>query len=369
MLKKTIRRLGALAMVLAMAVSVFAVSASAVDSEQKQPTPDITKNIVKEAGVYLPEATFTFNAVADGKSTDTKYNTPTADEALKATKGVLGTIKSEPKDSDLTKTEVEVGKLTISVNKTAFKGPGTYYYKITETGSYDGMKYDSAPRTFIVMIDANGEVLSYGFINSKEDHTKDDGVFTNIYKDEGTHKGPHDLVIEKKVIGTAYDASLTYDFWVTITNVNGTKEWYNVVSSKTTTNSTKIEAGKRTKITVAKDETVTIKGLSPQDTYIVEEADYTGDAYKYEVPTATKKVGNNNATSLELTKTKVDDKAYTFKTGTETMTAENNTVTVTNKKDFATPGGVIMTIAPYALMLVVAGAFAVVFLSRRNRAE
>ena len=31
--------------------------------------------------------------------------------------------------------------------------------------------------------------------------------------------------------------------------------------------------------------------------------------------------------------------------------------------------GVIMTIAPYALMVVLAGAFAVVFLTRRNRAE
>lgn len=364
MLKKTIRRLGALAMVLATAVSVFAVSASAVDSEQKQPTPDITKNIVKEAGVYLPEATFTFNAVADGKSIDTKYDTPTADEALGATNGVLGTIKSEPKDSDLTATTVEVGKLTIDVNKNAFAGPGTYYYKITETGSYDGMKYDSAPRTFIVMIGANREVLSYGFINSKENHNKNDGVFTNIYKDDGNHKGPHDLVIEKKVIGNAYDASLTYDFWVTITNKNGTKEWYNVVSSKTTTNSTKIEAGTRTKITVAKDETVTIKGLSPQDTYIVEEADYTGNTYKYENPTATKKVGIDPAANLTLTKG-----SDTFASGSVTMGDANNTVTVTNEKNFATPGGVIMTIAPYALMVVLAGAFAVVFLTRRNRAE
>ena len=43
--------------------------------------------------------------------------------------------------------------------------------------------------------------------------------------------------------------------------------------------------------------------------------------------------------------------------------------TVTNTKNASTPGGVIMTIAPYALMVVLAGAFAVVFLSRRNRAE
>lgn len=363
MLKKTIRRLGALAMVLAMAVSVFAVSASAT-GEVTPPTPTITKKISKEADVYLPNATFTFKAEADGKSSDTKYDTPSADKALKATNGVLGTITSSPNESDLGEVEVTVGTLTIEVDATAFAGPGTYYYTITETGSYDGMKYDSAPRTFIVMIGANREVLSYGFITSKEDHTKNNGIFTNTYKDEGNHKGPHDLVIEKKVIGNAYDASLTYDFWVTITNANSTEEWYNVVSSTTTTNSTKIEAGKRTKITVAKDETVTIKGLSPQDTYIVEEADYTGDAYKYEVPTATKKVGTATATNLPLKKGN-----ETFASDSVTMSDANNTVTVTNKKDFATPGGVIMTIAPYALMVVLAGAFAVVFLSRRNRAE
>ena len=47
----------------------------------------------------------------------------------------------------------------------------------------------------------------------------------------------------------------------------------------------------------------------------------------------------------------------------------DQTVAYTNTKDATIPGGVIMTIAPYALMLVLAGAFAVVFLSRRNRAE
>lgn len=374
MLKKTIRRLGALAMVLAMAVSVFAVNASAT-GKVTPPTPTITKNISKEADVYLPNATFTFKAEADGHSSDTKYGTPSAEEALGATKeGVLGTITSEPKDSDLIATTVEVGKLTINVKKDAFAGPGTYYYTITETGSYDGMKYDSAPRTFIVMIGANGDVLSYGFINSKEDHTKNKGVFTNIYMDDGEdHKGPHDLILKKNVTGNAYDAGMTYDFWVTIKNANtNVEEWYNVVRTDGTTE--KIVAGARNKITLRKDESVTIKGLSPNDTYIVEEADYTTEAYKYSAPTATKKIGNETA-SLELKKTEGTDAegkgtgVYTFKSGIVTMTTEDNTVEVTNNKDFATPGGVIMTIAPYALMVVLAGAFAVVFLTRRNRAE
>lgn len=54
MLKNTIRRLGALAMVLAMAVSVFAVNASAaVTEEQPTYTPtkevEFTKTITKKA--------------------------------------------------------------------------------------------------------------------------------------------------------------------------------------------------------------------------------------------------------------------------------------------------------------------------------
>lgn len=363
MLKKTIRRLGALAMVLAMAVSVFAVNASATD-EVTPPTPTITKNISKEADVYLPEATFTFNAVADGKSIDTKYDPPTADEALGATNGVLGTIKSEPKDSDLTATTVEVGKLTIDVNKNAFAGPGTYYYKITETGSYDGMKYDSAPRTFIVMIGANGDVLSYGFINSKEDTAKNDGIFTNIYKDDGDdHKGPHDLVIKKEVGGNAYIPGMEYEFKVTITNKDSVAEQYQAIikdNNNTVKQTLTFTSGSdNNTFKLEKDWTITITGLSPQDTYVVSEKNYTGDDYKYNDPTAT-----GSITSLTLNTTKT-----MFESETTTMGDADTSATVTNTKSLTTPGGVIMTIAPYALMVVLAGAFAVVFLTRRNRAE
>ena len=60
--------------------------------------------------------------------------------------------------------------------------------------------------------------------------------------------------------------------------------------------------------------------------------------------------------------------SYLGETGTIAADTEAS-ATVTNTKNATTPGGVIMTIAPYALMVVLAGAFAVVFLTRRNRAE
>ena len=70
MLKKTIRRLGALAMVLAMAVSVFAVNASAEGSTEEvvpatNATVSFTKTIdmSKAEGANTPAGTYTFTIV------------------------------------------------------------------------------------------------------------------------------------------------------------------------------------------------------------------------------------------------------------------------------------------------------------------
>ena len=68
MLKKTIRRLGALAMVLAMAVSVFAVNASAVEETEPVASPAVSKKITKSANTYVPNASFEFEITAAGEA-------------------------------------------------------------------------------------------------------------------------------------------------------------------------------------------------------------------------------------------------------------------------------------------------------------
>lgn len=78
-----------------------------------------------------------------------------------------------------------------------------------------------------------------------------------------------------------------------------------------------------------------------------------------------------------VTEAKADGYTTTYKLNAGDATATlsefamdaDKSVEVINDKGATTPGGVIMTIAPYALMVVLAGAFAVVFLTRRNRAE
>lgn len=102
-------------------------------------------------------------------------------------------------------------------------------------------------------------------------------------------------------------------------------------------------SGTPAKISLKGGESIEIYNLSTGDTYTVDEDDKYVTSEGYEVKG---EVTNDTAIG--------------------TADAE---VTIKNIKYASTPGGVIMTIAPYALMVVLAGAFAVVFLSRRNRAE
>ena len=83
--------------------------------------------------------------------------------------------------------------------------------------------------------------------------------------------------------------------------------------------------------------------------------------------------------SFTITETDANKDEYTttYTVGTDAVKSYDNEITATgaklvtvyNKAQDTPSTGVIMTIAPYALMVVLAGAFAVVFLTRRNRAE
>lgn len=108
MLKKTIRRLGALAMVLAMAVSVFAVNASAA-TESDKPSPTLTKVIEKEANVYLPTTTFEFEAVNGHASEDTVAPVPAVEDVFQkatAESNVVASINIAPTEDTLTSKSV-----------------------------------------------------------------------------------------------------------------------------------------------------------------------------------------------------------------------------------------------------------------------
>ena len=346
MLKKTIRRLGALAMVLAMAVSVFAVSASAareaeVTVYQPTGTATITKKITKEANVLAPNGSYTFTA------------TPVND-APEDGIALSGQITSAPNaDNDIGMTTVDAtGAITITATAAKFPRPGTYQYKITEAaGTYaDGTAYAAIEYTLDVTVARNEDNDSFGIMAMiLKNGTSKSEVYTNPYSPK--HETQKNYVVKKVVTGNQGDKNQNFQFTFGVTNSkdngeNG-KEYYYVITRRApAANETgTIKSGKTVTTLLKHNEYVTIYGVSATDTVTANETKTNADKNGYK------------------------DLGYEMTSDIAEAKNGDKTQTVTNDKAIETPGGVIMTIAPYALMVVLAGAFAVVFLSRRNRAE
>ena len=51
------------------------------------------------------------------------------------------------------------------------------------------------------------------------------------------------------------------------------------------------------------------------------------------------------------------------------MTADNTTATITNTKNAVSPTGIMMDIAPYAVLVVIAAAGCFIFLRKRHAKE
>lgn len=330
MLKKTIRRLGALAMVLAMAVSVFAVNASANNTEV---LPAVSKKITKSTNTYVPTTDFTFSITAAGQS-DTIGTNPGVDGVIS-----IDPVHFEANANDIGVAEVNGTGGTIRVDATKFTHPGIYYYNVTEVNSaVSGVTYDTQTKKLAVYKYANGDI-EYMFVkkNDAGKWVKDESPFTNAYVNVAS------LTISKAVTGTFADRNKEFTFTL---EINGATAANRELKKGEGTITTDADG----KFTLKDGESVIVTGLEAADTYKVVETpeDYTP--------------------SIDNAGVTVNDATAEGNMTTE-LTSGDKTVAYTNERNASTPTGVIMTIAPYALMVVLAGAFAVVFLTRRNRAE
>lgn len=316
MFKNTLKRLGAIVLALAMAMSVMAVTAFAEDAVTGV---TITKTVSKSANAYVTPETFTFT-VTPGTAKAATANTPAIYAGPAG--GVLGTTIT----FDSTKDSSKTGTLQVVNSVFANVAPGIYRYEVKETaGSTNGMTYSTATKYLDVYVTAGGVVYA-AQIENEAGTAKDDGTFTNT-------QATKTLTVRKVISGNQADSNKDFEFTITISGATG--EQYTLTKGQTTQ---VVKTGVPVTITLKGGESLTIEGLSPADTYIVDETDYSADGY---------------TTTGEVT----------------TATAIGNTdkeVTVTNTKNVSTPTGVIMNIAPYVLMVALAGGIAFFFLRRRN---
>lgn len=268
------------------------------------------------------------------------------------------------------------------------QGPGIYHYTIRENnGGFEGITYDETLRDLYVYIASEteadgtptGELYVYAIICTKNGAI-DGGVdltqggktglsFTNDYgKSNNLVKK---LTVTKTVAGNQSNKSDEFTFTVTVNPDNEkSKEWYRVEYIDVTEGSdgelqdgipveyiVKPEDEDFATITipnVSHNDKIVIYGLTKGDEFTVIETDAKG--YKH---TYTQQVGG----------TMDESKDNNIISGTLQVSEDvlfDGTAAIKNVNNAGPATGIAMTFAPYAVMVVFAGVFAVMFLRKKR---
>lgn len=361
--RKSIGRIAASFVATAMLATMAIVPASAdtgVTTGDSLTSISIDKTLTKAADIYVPDVDFTFT-VAPATADDAETATGTRNGSqvtMEVYNGVEGGVKTDntntgiasfaPAASDMDQTSV-TEEATFTVDPTVFEHAGVYKYTVTETAStYEGITNDTTlTRTLYIYVE-NGTDNNYVVVGAvlKNGSTKTDG-FTNAY---GQNKNElNKLTISKTIAGNAANMEETFSFTVKIDAQKGaTSEWYKYTTSQGDTGY--LTSGKSTEFTLGNADTITIIGLSNGDSYTVTEAEANEDGY--------------------VTTAKIGETPVTLNDGSATGSiTTDSTLAYTNTRDSSTPTGIMMDIAPYAVLVVIAAAGCFIFLRKRHTKE
>ena len=272
-------------------------------------------------------------------------------------------VSGLPKDTnDLTKKHV-TEKLVIDFQNVQFTEAGVYRYKLEET--YSAPFVLDTEEVATRYIDVLVEYKSLG--NGDFADTLSIAALS-VFKWQGTGKSDsidnvypsYDLTLKKTVSGNQASKSEYFMFKVTVTNPNEPEDAYptsytvNTTEGKSHTdpeNPKAITAGQKTTFYLKGDESIVIQGLPKGATYIITESDATGYT--------------TTATVNETTKGAATDDGFTV--------ADNNgieadtTVIINNARNGAIPTGVLLTIAPFAGLMIVGLVGVMVFLKKKHK--
>lgn len=367
----------------------------ATDSENGIKSIVLDKTLYKRADVHTPKVTFDIDITALTEEQVAGETIPGAGSAtsIPVSAGEQDAIKS---NTDFTfvasADDVNVGKnyatttATVVFDPSAFTAPGVYKYSVTEKAtSVEGITNDSdnyylylyVEEAGLVSDGADGQKMSYKITNVVLTHTnpmekenKVDG-FTNYYGVKPDPENPdpdgtvNDLILTKNVTGKQGDRTKKFAFNITVSQNND--EFYDVYyvtyDQESGTWKKGDKAGTITPesgvtVDLADGESVRVYGLSASDTYQISETDANKDGYTTKADNAALMIDTNN------------DSINDAVSGNITVNPENKltekTVTFENHKEAATPTGIVMNVAPYALLVVVAAAGCFVFMRKRR---
>lgn len=279
--------------------------------------------------------------------------------------------------------------VTVDFANVTFNEPGVYRYVITESADANQGVTNDADTTRVMdvyvvhdddtkALKVEGYVLQNGEANGavKADGSGTTGKskgFTNTYTS-------HDLTISKAVTGNQASRDEYFEMTVKISKaVKGTV--YDVVGNfDATTKENGVNGGTHTnptKLTVGDDGTVTehfwlqggqyikIQGLADKTAYSINEDATLMNNEGYD-PAAV--ISGDNKTSADGAEKDIAMDQTTYTVADDAITADT-TVAYTNTKSGTIPTGIIMSVAPYAAIVLLGGAGATIVMRKKKEED
>lgn len=361
-LNKTIGRVATTLVATAMLASLAAPAYAANYEAVPGGTTTFEKYLVMDKDANVPTADFTF-AIGAGENVAATNDSPavkgaSAEQAALVTVSKDGfvpgdTTYSSVQDGDTLELDTDekyaVDVVTVDFSQVSFSTPGIYRFTVTESGTVNGVTNDTKNIRYIdvYVVDNNGALSVSNYIlhdgtaaiPGDGEYTDKATGFTNTYATEN-------VTLTKQVEGNMGDKSKDFTFTITVTSAGGAKNY--TVEASDGTEYPAIAAGTPATVYLSDGESVTIKGLSEGDTYKISEEEVSGYTTKY------------------TTTGEVSEEATTGNETTDLTTATSTSVIFYNISEASTPTGIVMDIAPYALLVVIAAAGCFVFLRKRR---
>ena len=258
--------------------------------------------------------------------------------------------------------------ITLDFSNVNFTEAGVYRYKLIE-GNYDSQNnfdYNTAVVVSVVKdryIDvyvgwneAGTDLEIKGYVVRKvEGGEKTPGYEVTVNADGtdvtfGDKYSTYDLTVKKHVTGTLGDRSADFDFTATIPVPGGSS--YNFDSTNDQTGAAE-QSDTTVNVPLKDSKEFTVKGVPYGSGVSVQESDYTQKGYRTYLAVNSENYGSTESRTTTTTKDQITGEGATV-------------VNFKNEKNETTPTGVVMNIAPYAAMILGAGAFAGVFLGKKK---
>lgn len=312
----------------------------------------IASKLTMDENAMVPTVMFNYSiAPADSSecaSTSGMLVTPGVPDAVSLSPDSVNYSDKKLKLEKADGTTTITAPLSAVLDVSKFTAPGIYRYKITQQKpALDGLNVTNGALFLDVYVENNGTgyVVKGCTLSAEAGSGKKTDGFVNDY-------ATHMLTIKKIVAGNQGEKNKDFDFTFTIKGIDGESYEYATVKNEATTMSqTPAKSGTAVTVSLKHGESVIVYGLSPNDTYAINEADYSSAGYK-----TSYKIGESG--------TEVEGKVIEA-----TPIGEfNTTVTFINTKEVTVPTDVIRTVVPYVAIVAFAAVMGVVFFRpRRNR--